>query len=49
MTIPFVIDNQQVKASDVLNGLLPESTGCPLDIAPAYLSISGYVISGGIG
>ncbi|MBE3100129.1 MAG: helicase [Planctomycetes bacterium] len=42
MTLPFVIDNQQVKAADVLNRLLAESHGCPLDIATAYFSISGY-------
>ncbi len=42
MQLPFVIDNEQFKAADVLNGLLAESVGCPLDIATAYFSISGY-------
>jgi len=42
MPLPFVIDNEQVKAADVLNALLAASEGCPLDIATAYFSISGY-------
>ena len=42
MNLPFVIDNEQVKAADVLNGLLADSAGCPLDVATAYFSISGY-------
>ncbi len=40
--IPFVIDNDRHRLSDVLNCLLDESSGQPLDIATAYLSISGY-------
>lgn len=42
MGFPFVIDNDQVKAADALAGLLAESAGCPLDVASAYFSISGY-------
>lgn len=42
VSLPFVIDNEHVKAGDVLNGLLAGSAGCPLDIATAYFSISGY-------
>ncbi len=33
--IPFVIDNDQYRLSDVLNRLLGESRGRPLDIATA--------------
>lgn len=40
--IPFVIDNDQHRLGDVLNGLLAESSGKPLDIATAYFSVSGY-------
>ena len=42
MHLPFVIDNEQVKVADILNSLLAESAGCPLDIATAYFSVSGY-------
>jgi len=31
--VPFVLDNERVKAADVLNALLTESAACPLDIA----------------
>ena len=40
--IPFVIDNDQHRLGDVLNALLAESSGKPLDIATAYFSVSGY-------
>jgi superfamily II DNA or RNA helicase len=40
--IPFVIDNQQHRMADVLNALLAQSEGRPLDVATAYFSISGY-------
>jgi hypothetical protein len=40
--IPFVIDNDQHRLGDVLNRLLYETSGKPLDIATAYFSISGY-------
>lgn len=42
MTLPFVIDNETVSAARVLRHLLSGSDGCPLDIATAYFSISGY-------
>src|SRR5882724_9120245 len=42
MSIPFVIDNQQHRMADALNGLLAQSAGTPLDIASAYFAISGY-------
>ena len=42
MTIPFVIDNQTTRLSDVLNGLLEETSGKPFDIATAYFTVSGY-------
>jgi superfamily II DNA or RNA helicase len=41
-SIPFVIDNDQHRLSDVLNALLGESVGRPVDVATAYFSISGY-------
>jgi hypothetical protein len=36
--IPFVIDNDQHRLSDVLNTLLAESSGTPLDLVhvPAW-------------
>jgi superfamily II DNA or RNA helicase len=40
--IPFVIDNDQHRLSDVLNALLAESNGRPFDVATAYFSVSGY-------
>ncbi len=40
--IPFVIDNDQHRLSDVLNALLTESHGTPFDVATAYFSVSGY-------
>jgi phosphatidylserine/phosphatidylglycerophosphate/cardiolipin synthase-like enzyme len=42
MPIPFVIDNQQHRLADVLNELLAQSAGRPLDIATAYFAVSGY-------
>lgn len=42
MHIPYVIDNQTQKLADVLNAILREYTGCSLDIATAYFSVSGY-------
>jgi SNF2 family DNA or RNA helicase/HKD family nuclease len=42
MTIPFVIDNQDHRLADVLNELLGQTSGKPLDIATAYFAISGY-------
>ncbi len=40
--VPFVIDNQEHRLRDVLNELLGQSAGKPLDIATAYFAISGY-------
>jgi superfamily II DNA or RNA helicase len=42
MIIPFVIDNQQHKMSDVLNQLLAEHKGRALDIATAYFNVGGW-------
>jgi SNF2 family DNA or RNA helicase len=42
MTIPFVIDNQQHRLTEVLNALLAQTTGKPFDVATAYFSVSGY-------
>jgi hypothetical protein len=42
MPVSFVLDNQQHRLSDALNGLLAQSVGKPLDIATAYFAISGY-------
>ena len=42
MTLPFVIDNQQHRLADVLNELIEQTAGKPLDIATAYFAISGY-------
>jgi PLD-like domain len=41
-TIPFVIDNQQHRMSDVLNTLLAQHKGCSLDIATAYFNVGGW-------
>ncbi|MEO8973872.1 MAG: phospholipase D-like domain-containing protein, partial [Ktedonobacteraceae bacterium] len=40
--IPFVIDNQQHKMSDVLNELLRQHHGRSLDIATAYFNVGGW-------
>lgn len=40
--IPFVIDNQQQRLADVLNELLAQSAGKPVDVATAYFAVSGY-------
>jgi phospholipase D-like protein len=42
MTLPFSIDNQTITAADVLNALLARCRGCPVDIASAYFTISGW-------
>ncbi len=39
MTIPFVIDNQQHKMTDVLNSFLAEHKEQVLDIATVYFSV----------
>src|SRR5579871_5481780 len=40
--IPFVIDNQQHRMADVLNGLLAQHRGHSLDIATAYFNVGGW-------
>ena len=42
MAAPFCIDIQGTRATDVLAGLLAHCCGCPVDIASAYFSISGW-------
>lgn len=42
MTLPFVIDNNENRLSDVLNDLLRETEDRPLDVATAYFAVSGY-------
>ncbi|HUW33743.1 MAG TPA: phospholipase D-like domain-containing protein, partial [Planctomycetota bacterium] len=44
MTIPFVIDNQTHRLSDVLNSLLAEHRGKSLDVATAYFTVSGFAL-----
>src|SRR5262249_47289693 len=38
----FVIENQEHRLADVLNHLLAQTAGKPIDIATAYFAISGY-------
>jgi hypothetical protein len=42
MALPFTIDNQTTCAADALRELLDHGRGCPVDIASAYFSISGW-------
>src|ERR1035437_4329721 len=42
MNLPFSIDNQITRAADVMGELLARCHACPVDIASAYFSISGY-------
>ena len=42
MVLSFCIDNQDTRAAEVLAGLLAHCRGCPVDIASAYFSISGW-------
>ncbi len=42
MSLPFVIDNHEHKLADVLNRLLGESQGKPVDIASAYFNVPGF-------
>lgn len=42
MPLSFSVDNQTSYAVDVLRSLLTASHGCPVDIASAYFSISGW-------
>jgi superfamily II DNA or RNA helicase len=41
-SIPFVIDNQQFRMSEVLNTLLTQYKGQSLDIATAYFNVGGW-------
>ncbi|MCU0486736.1 MAG: phospholipase D-like domain-containing protein, partial [Anaerolineales bacterium] len=42
MRLPYVIDNQTHKLSDVLNAVMAARAGHSLDVATAYFSISGF-------
>ncbi|MFQ5853888.1 MAG: helicase, partial [Candidatus Binatia bacterium] len=42
MKIPYVIDNQSYRLSDILNGLLAEHKGRSLDVATAYFTVGGF-------
>lgn len=42
MKIPYVIDNQNHRLADVLNGLLAEHSGRSVDVATAYFTIQGF-------
>src|SRR5436305_6728655 len=42
MRIPYVIDNQQYRLSDILNSLLAEHRGRSLDVASAYFTVNGF-------
>ena len=46
MRIPYVIDNQTHKLSDVLNALLAEHVGHSLDVATAYFNVGAYRLLG---
>ncbi len=40
--LPFVIDNAEHKLADVLNQLLAQSQGKPLDVATAYFNVGAW-------
>ncbi len=42
MKIPYVIDNQTHRLSDILDALLQEHKGRSLDVATAYLTVGGF-------
>ena len=42
MPVPFVIDNNRTRLTDVLNELLVQTEGKTCDIATAYFTVSGY-------
>ena len=46
MRIPYVIDNQTHKLSDILNALLAEHIGHSLDVATAYFNVGAYRLLG---
>ncbi|MEI9476160.1 MAG: hypothetical protein WCO26_06260 [Deltaproteobacteria bacterium] len=42
MKIPYVIDNQAHRLSDILNALLEEHKGRSLDVTTAYFTVGGF-------
>ena len=42
MKIPYVIDNQKYKLSDILNAILENHQGQSMDVVTAYFNIQGY-------
>jgi superfamily II DNA or RNA helicase/HKD family nuclease len=40
--LPYVIDNQSHKLSDILNAVMREHHQCSLDVATAYFSVSAF-------
>jgi hypothetical protein len=42
MKIPYVIDNQKHKLSDILNAILDNHQGQSMDVVTAYFNIQGY-------
>lgn len=44
MRIPYVIDNQTHRLSDILSALLAEHKGQSLDVATAYFTVRGFAL-----
>jgi hypothetical protein len=42
MKLPYVIDNQSHRLTDILSGLLDEHKGRSLDVATAYFTTGGF-------
>jgi hypothetical protein len=42
MMIPYVIDSQKYKLSDILNAILENHQGQSMDVVTAYFNIHGY-------
>jgi hypothetical protein len=42
MQLPYVIDNQSHKLSDILNAVMRNLHDCSLDVATAYFSVSAF-------
>lgn len=42
LRVPYVIDNQSHKLSDILNRILQEHVGRSLDSASAYFTVGGF-------
>jgi hypothetical protein len=40
--IPYFIDNQKYKISDILNAILENHQGQSMDVVTAYFNIQGY-------